>query len=64
MLVLSRKLHEEIVIGESIIVRVADVQGGKVKLGITAPFDVPIMRRELLDRDGQPEASDDPVDRS
>ena len=47
MLVLSRKTHEEIVIGENIRVQVLEVRGGRVKLGFTAPPEVRICRNEL-----------------
>lgn len=56
MLVLSRKLGEKIYIelGGGVIVElvIADIDRGKVRLGIEAPRHVPIMRKELLDRDG------------
>ena len=48
MLVLSRKLNEEIRIGENIVVRVIGITGNQVRLGIVAPADVPILREELL----------------
>ena len=47
MLVLTRRLEESIVIAGNIIVTVLSVEGEKVKLGIEAPRDVPILRREL-----------------
>ncbi len=49
MLVLSRKIGEEIVIGNDIRVTIVDVKGGRVKLGIVAPDDVGIFRSELRD---------------
>ena len=49
MLVLSRKKNEQIVIGDSIIVIVVEVRGDKVRLGIDAPSDVPVHRREVYD---------------
>ncbi len=48
MLVLSRKLNQEICIGENIIVRVLAIKGNQVRLGIVAPAEVPVMREELL----------------
>ena len=48
MLVLSRKLNEEIRIGENIVVRVIGIKGNQVRLGIMAPADIPILREELL----------------
>ena len=50
MLVLSRKLGERIVIGHNIVVTVVDVQGDRVKLGFTAPHDIPIFREEIVGR--------------
>lgn len=47
MLVLSRKPNESIKIGDNITITVVDVQGGKIKLGIEAPRDVPVIRSEL-----------------
>lgn len=52
MLVLSRKLGEEIVIGGNVRVRVVAVNGNQVRLGFTAPADVLIRREELLGSGG------------
>lgn len=52
MLVLSRKQGQEIMIGDGIIVSVQAVGRDKVKLGIVAPLDVPILRRELAEPSG------------
>ncbi len=48
MLVLSRKLNQEIRIGENIVVRVIGIKGNQVRLGIVAPVEVPVLREELL----------------
>ena len=48
MLCISRRLDESIVIAEDIVIRVISIDRGKVRLGITAPRDVPIWREELL----------------
>ena len=48
MLVLTRKVGEEIVIGNDIRVRVVAVQGNQIRLGFTAPKEVSIQREELL----------------
>ncbi len=48
MLVLTRKIGERIVIDSRIVIEVMAVQGQRIRLGITAPSDVPIMREELL----------------
>ena len=48
MLVLSRKVNQEIRIGENIVVRVIAIKGNQVRLGIVAPIDVPVLRDEIL----------------
>ncbi len=48
MLVLSRRKTEQIRIGDEIIVKVIDVKGGTVRIGIDAPAEIPIIRSELL----------------
>jgi carbon storage regulator len=47
MLVLSRKRNEQIVIGDGIVVTVVDIRGDKVRLGVEAPSEVPVHRREV-----------------
>ena len=52
MLVLSRKKDETIVIGhgkDQVEIRIVDVRGEKVRLGITAPLHIPVHRREVFD---------------
>ncbi len=49
MLVLSRRRDESIVIGENVIITVVDIRGDKVRLGIDAPSEVPVHRREVYD---------------
>lgn len=49
MLVLARKLNESIVIGEDIVVTVVQIRGDKVRLGIDAPREVSVHRREVYD---------------
>ena len=50
MLVLSRQLGQTIVIGDNIEVKVVGIGGGRVKLGIEAPRQVSVNRREIQDR--------------
>jgi carbon storage regulator len=50
MLVLSRRLGENIRIGDDIKVVVLDVKGGQVKLGIEAPLSVQVHRQEIYQR--------------
>jgi carbon storage regulator len=47
MLILGRKIGERIRISDDIIVEVVSIRGGKVRLAITAPVDVPIYREEV-----------------
>jgi carbon storage regulator len=47
MLVLSRQLEESIVIGDEIVVKVVDIRGDKVRLGIVAPERIPVHRLEV-----------------
>lgn len=50
MLVLARKLDQEIVIDENITIKVLGIRGGTVRLGIEAPSDIGIERGELRER--------------
>ena len=54
MLVLSRKIGEQIVIGDGIILTVTKIAAGRVGLGIQAPANVRIHRRELRPLDDKP----------
>lgn len=47
MLILSRKPHESIMIGDQIEVSVVDIKGDQVKLGIDAPRNVKVFRQEV-----------------
>jgi len=47
MLVLSRHKDESIMIGENVEIIIVDVRGNKVRLGITAPKDVSVHRKEV-----------------
>ena len=48
MLILQRKPGESLVIGGDISITVVSVEGGRVRLAISAPQDVPILRSELV----------------
>lgn len=52
MLVLSRKVSEEITIGDDIVITVVKIKGNVVRLGITAPDDTIILRSDLTERPG------------
>ena len=48
-LVFTRKTNQDIIIGDNIVVRVAEVRGNQVRLAVLAPSDVAIDRREIRD---------------
>jgi carbon storage regulator len=48
MLVLARKKDESIVVGDAIVITVLAIEGDNVKIGITAPRDVQILRQEVF----------------
>ncbi|MEA2063440.1 MAG: carbon storage regulator CsrA [Gemmatimonadota bacterium] len=50
MLILTRKLGESIAIGDQIKINLIDIQGKQVKIGVSAPKDVPIHRQEIYER--------------
>ena len=57
MLVLTRKLKEQIVIGDDLLViSVVGLSSGRVRLGIDAPTDVAIRRHEFSDEAARPDA--------
>lgn len=63
MLIVSRKVNEEVVIGKegNIVVKVISISRNVIRLGIEAPEEIPILRRELLDREpnkGEENAAD------
>ena len=60
MLVLSRRIGEEIVIADNIRVKVVAVHGNRVRLGIVAPQEVTVHREEIH-RQRMEFAGDDPV---
>jgi carbon storage regulator len=71
MLVLSRQRDESIIIGDNIVVTIVDIRGDKVRLGIQAPSEVPVHRREVFEaiqrehaREGQTEAGESRVPRT
>jgi carbon storage regulator len=51
MLVLNRKVNEQIRIGDDIVITVARLRGDSVYVGVDAPKDVPVLRAELVERE-------------
>ena len=49
MLVLSRTKEESIMIGDDVEITIVDIRGDKVRLGINAPKDISVHRREIYD---------------
>jgi carbon storage regulator len=61
MLVLTRKIGEEIVIDRDICITIVDIRRDRVRIGITAPLELIVDRREIHERRKRPssgEASD------
>jgi len=49
MLVLSRQRDQTIVIGDDVEITVVDIRGDKVRLGINAPAEIPVHRKEVYE---------------
>lgn len=49
MLVLSRQRDESLIIGNNIVITVVDIRGDKVRLGISAPTDISVHRKEVFE---------------
>ena len=47
MLALSRKKGEAILIGDDVEISIIDIRGDQIKLGITAPREIPVYRKEV-----------------
>ena len=65
MLVLSRHRDESIIIGDDIVITIVDIRGDKVRLGISAPHDIPVHRQEVFDaiqRENRKEGQARPAD--
>jgi carbon storage regulator len=58
MLVLTRKSNQSIMIGDDVEVSVLSVMGEKVRIGIQAPRDIPVFRKEVYLEIQQEQASD------
>ena len=58
MLVLSRKVMEGVVLSGNIHVQVLSIKRGRVKIGISAPSEVEVLREELRRREREEATSD------
>ena len=59
MLVLSRKVHQEILIGKDISIKVVQVNGETIRIGIVAPKHISIVRPDALNKDPRQQAADE-----
>lgn len=50
MLILARKIGEAIAIGDDIKIRVLEIKGGQVKIGVEAPGDIAVHREEIYQK--------------
>ena len=50
MLILTRRIGEKAMIGDAIMVTVLKVKGEQVRVGVTAPVEVPVHREEVYER--------------
>ncbi len=49
MLILNRKVDESIIIGDNIEIKILEIVDGKIKIGIEAPRDIRVLRKEIYD---------------
>ena len=49
MLALTRRIDQQIIIGDDIVITLVDIQGDQVRIGIEAPREVPVHRMEVYD---------------
>jgi carbon storage regulator len=61
MLILTRRVGETLMIGDSVTVTVLGVKGNQVRIGITAPKEVAVHREEIFQRIQRDEAGKSPL---
>ncbi len=64
MLVLSRKKNEVLMIGDEVSITIVEIRGDIVRLGVEAPREVPVHRREVYDAIVKSQADEDSTKRS
>ncbi|GAB5415477.1 MAG: carbon storage regulator CsrA [Congregibacter sp.] len=57
MLILTRKEGESLRLGDDITVKVVSIDGGSVRIGVSAPRDIPVHREEVFQRIAEAAAS-------
>jgi carbon storage regulator len=50
MLILSRRVGETLIIGDDVRTTILEIRGNQVRIGITAPKEIPVHREEVYDR--------------
>ncbi len=61
MLILTRRISESIMIGDQIKITVLSVKGNQVRLGIDAPKETPVHRKEVYERIQMEKQTQDPT---
>lgn len=49
MLILTRKIGQSLIIGDDVEIKIVSIDGDNIKIGISAPKNVTVMRKELLE---------------
>ena len=58
MLVLTRRPNESFYVGENVTIKVLEVKGSQVKIGIEAPREIPILRDDVKSSVAKPRSDD------
>jgi carbon storage regulator len=60
MLILTRRLKQTLTIGSDITVTVMQIRGGQVRIGVSAPEAVRVLRGEILEKGRAPQRPSEP----